>query len=101
AGPSTDAGLAARGALAGRDGFVNVRFLALARLAELLGAPALAAQRRRPLSRPLRAEAVRAVLAEAGAPLAAGAGPPATPRAADAAVPERRRGGGRAPAPPA
>src|SRR5262245_52103619 len=91
--PSTYAGLALRRALAGPDGLVNVRFLALARLAELVGAPALAEQRRRPLTRPLRAEAVRAVLTEAGPPLAAVAGHPATERAADASFLELRRGG--------
>ena len=91
--PSTYAGLALRRDLAGPDGLVNVRFLALARLAELLGAPALAERRRRPLTRPLRAEAVRAVLADAGPPLAAVAGHPATERALDASFLELRRAG--------
>ena len=91
--PSTYAGLALRRALATPDGLVNVRFLALARLAELLGAPALAAQQRRPLTRPLRAEAVRAVLADAGPPLASVAGHPATERALDASFLELRRAG--------
>src|SRR5215218_7957719 len=91
--PSTYAGLALRRGLAGPDGLVNVRFLALARLAELLGAPALAQQRRRPLARALRAEAVRAVLADAGPPLAAVAGHPATERALDASFLELRRAG--------
>ncbi len=92
--PSTYAGLALRRELARPDGLVNVRFLALARLAELLGAPALAEQRRRPLTRPLRAEAVRAVLADAGPPLAAVAGHPATERALDASFLELRAAGG-------
>jgi len=91
--PSTYAGLALRRALAGPDGLVNVRFLALARLAELLGAPTLAEQRRRPLTRPLRAEAVRAVLADAGHPFGAVAGHPATERALDASFLELRRAG--------
>jgi ATP-dependent helicase/nuclease subunit B len=91
--PSSYAGLALRRALAQPAGFVNVRFLALARLAELLGAPALAEQRRRPLTRPLRAEAVRAVLADAGAPLATVASHPATERALDASFLELRRAG--------
>jgi ATP-dependent helicase/nuclease subunit B len=91
--PSTYAGLALRRELAGPDGLVNVRFLALARLAELLGAPALAGQQRRPLTRPLRAEAVRAVLTDAGQPLAAVAGHPATERSLDASFLELRRAG--------
>src|SRR5438067_8843028 len=91
--PSTYAGLALRRALATPDGLVIVRFLALSRLAELLGAPTLAAQGRRPLTRPLRAEAVRAVLADAGPPLASVAGHPATERALDASFLELRRAG--------
>lgn len=91
--PSTYAGLALRRALAGPGGLVNVRFLALARLAELLGAPALAEQRRRPLTRPLRAEAVRAVLADTGPPLGAVAGHPATERSLDTSFLELRRAG--------
>ncbi len=69
--PSNYAGLSLRrrlgtGALLldGRAGLVNVRFYVLARVAELLGAPALAAQRRRPLTSPVRAEAIRAALVE-------------------------------------
>src|SRR5256714_4292716 len=93
AAPSTYGGLALRRALATPDGLVNVRFLALSRLAELLGAPPLAARGRRPLTRPLRAEAVRAVLADAGPPLASVAGHPATERALDASFLELRRAG--------
>ncbi len=91
--PSGYAGLALRRALAQPPGLVNVRFLVLARLAELVGAPALAEQRRRPLTTALRSEVVRAVLADAGPPLAAVSGHPATERALDASFLELRRAG--------
>jgi hypothetical protein len=91
--PSTYAGLSLRRALARPPGLVNVRFLVLARLAELVGAPRLAERRRRPLTGALRAEVVRAVLADAGPPLAEVAGHPATERALDASFLELRRAG--------
>lgn len=51
------------GPLAGdRPGLVNVTFITIARVAELLGAPALAAAGRRPLPPAVRTEAVRAAL---------------------------------------
>ena len=52
--PSPLAGLALRRAAGARAGFANVRFTALARLAELLGAPRLAAAGRRPLTPAVR-----------------------------------------------
>ena len=66
--PSTYAGLDLRHEL-GRHGSTNVHFLILGRLAELLGAPALAAQGRRPLTPLVEAAAVRAVASEAGGSL--------------------------------
>jgi hypothetical protein len=47
------------------DGVAGVTFLTVYRLAELLGAPKLAAVHRRPVSTPVLAAAVRAVLADA------------------------------------
>jgi RecB family exonuclease len=64
--PSNYAGLAVRrrlGAQAG--GLVNVQFIPIARVAELLGAPALAAGGRKPLTKAIRTEAIRAALAAA------------------------------------
>lgn len=66
--PSNYAGLSLRRWLAadGVDdqgrGLLNVRFLVLARVIELLGAPVLAASGRRPLASPFRIEAVRAAV---------------------------------------
>ena len=62
--PSNYAAVSTRRALAGRPGGVaNVTFLTLSRLAERLGAASLAAAGRRPVSTPVLAQAVRAVLA--------------------------------------
>ena len=60
--PSNYAGLATRRALAAEGPLVNVRFQVAARLAELLGAPALVANGQRPLTPWVRIQAVRAVL---------------------------------------
>ena len=97
--PSSYAGLSLRRLLAAGDlgptpsgsvGLVNVRFLVAARVAELLGAGALAAQGRRPVSRPVRAEAVRSVLAERPLGFAAVATHPATERSLDRVFAELR-----------
>ncbi len=76
--PSPLAGLGLRRALGASSGLVNVHFTALARVAELLGAPRLAAAGRRPLAGPLRAEAVHKVLLADPGPLDAVAGHPST-----------------------
>jgi hypothetical protein len=68
--PSPLAGLSLRRSLGARGGFVNVRFTALARVAELLGAPELAATGRGPLTRALRLESIHTVLAGDDGPLA-------------------------------
>jgi RecB family exonuclease len=99
--PSSYAALSLRRLLAAGDlgpsprssvatGLVNVRFLVAARVAELLGAATLAAQGRRPVSRPVRAEAVRSVLAERPLGFAPVAGHPATERALDRVFAELR-----------
>ncbi len=76
--PSPYAGLSLRRELGARRGLVNVRFMALARVAELLGAPALAVTGRRPLAGPLRNEAVHAALVAEPGPFAAVAEHPST-----------------------
>jgi len=76
--PSPLAGLALRRALGTSAGLVNVHFTALARVAELLGAPGLAARGRRPLAGPLRAEAVHAALGADPGALAPVSGHPST-----------------------
>ena len=68
--PGNLTGLALRRELGGRgDGLFNVRFFVLDRLAELLGAGAMAAQGQRPLDDAVKAALVRRVLAERPAPL--------------------------------
>jgi ATP-dependent helicase/nuclease subunit B len=60
--PSNHVGIAARRALGRHGGIAAVTFLTPYRLAELLGAPGVAAGGRRPVSTPILAGAVRAVL---------------------------------------
>src|SRR3954470_13729466 len=93
--PSSYSGLAlrrhdARFGVAGGPGLVNVRFLALNRVAELLGAPFLAEPDRVPLTREARLDATRVALAEAPGVFAPVAGHPSTVRALAAAFEELR-----------
>jgi ATP-dependent helicase/nuclease subunit B len=92
--PTNSVGVAARrllasgdlGALtAGARGVVGVTFLTVFRLAELLGAPRLAAARRRPVSTPVVASAVRNALADRPGIFAPVAAHPATEEALVAA----------------
>ena len=85
--PTNYVGVAARRLLAGGtlgrvteggDGIAGVTFLTTYRLAELIGAPRLAGAQRRPVSTPVLAAAVRAVLAEAPGMFAPVAEHPAT-----------------------
>ncbi len=91
--PSPYAGLSLRRELGARHGLVNVRFMALARVAELLGAPALAATGRRPLAGPLRNEAVHAALAADPGPFAPVAEHPSTTTRLAATFHDLRRAG--------
>lgn len=92
--PSVFAGLALRRVLTALlGGLVNVRFLVSARVAELLGAPRLAGAGRRPLTRAVRAEAVRRALADDPGPFGDVALHPATVRSVEQAFVELRRAG--------
>ena len=62
--PNTYAGIGLRRVLAGEGGLLNVGFMALARLAEQLGAPTMASQRRRPLSAASEMAVIRTVAME-------------------------------------
>ncbi|MFO7590987.1 MAG: PD-(D/E)XK nuclease family protein [Acidimicrobiia bacterium] len=106
--PSTYTGLSLRRGLGRRPpGIVNVRFLSLGRVAELLGAPFLAEPGRRPLTPALATGAVRAVLADDDHGFGALADHPATVRsllatfrdlrsASEATLASLASGGGRA-----
>src|SRR3954469_21364466 len=92
--PTNYVGVAARRLLGRRglgrvtdngDGVAGVTFLTGFRLAELLGAPKLAAAHRRPVSTPVLAATVRAVLADAPGRFRPVAGHPATEAALVAA----------------
>ena len=63
--PNTYAGIGLRRILAGDSGLLNVRFMPLARLAEQLGAPTMASQRRRPLTAAVEMAVIRKVAMEA------------------------------------
>lgn len=78
---SNQVGIAARRALGRQGGIAAVTFLTPYRLAELLGASAVAAEGRRPISTPVLAGAVRAVLNEAPGHFHGVAQHPATERA--------------------
>ncbi|MEC8068236.1 MAG: PD-(D/E)XK nuclease family protein, partial [Actinomycetota bacterium] len=77
---SNPIGIAARRALGHAGGIAAVTFLTPYRLAELLGAAAVAATGRRPLSTPVLAGAVRAVLADEPGHFGGVASHPATER---------------------
>ena len=62
--PNTYAGIGLRRVLAGDGGLLNVGFMALARLAEQLGAPTMASQRRRPLPAAAEMAVIRTVAVE-------------------------------------
>ena len=62
--PNTYTGIGLRRVLAGDGGLLNVGFMALARLAEQLGAPTMASQRRRPLSAAAEMAVIRTVAME-------------------------------------
>ena len=90
--PSNYAGLSLRrrlGALEG--GLVNVGFIVFSRVVELLGSPALASAGKRPLTPPVRAEAVRASLAAEPGIFAAVEGHTSTERSLEATFGDLRR----------
>ena len=62
--PNSYAGVSLRRVLAGQTGLLNVRFMAMARLAEYLGAPSMAAKSRGPLSAAVELAAIKAVATE-------------------------------------
>jgi ATP-dependent helicase/nuclease subunit B len=96
--PSAPAGLSLRRLLGSgavtapgtRPGVCNVRFLPADRVSELIGAPSLAAEGRRPLTAAARAEAVRVTLLADPGVFAAVADHPSTERLLDRTFAELR-----------
>ena len=88
--PNTYAGIGLRRVLAGEGGLLNVGFMALARLAEQLGAPTMASQQRRPLSAAAEMAVVRTVAMEVMGkePLGSVAGHPSLHQSLQAAFKE-------------
>ena len=89
--PSPYAGLSLRRELGRQRGLVNVRFLALSGIAELLGAPHLASTGRTPLTPARRTEAVRAVLQADPGPFASVASHRGTEEGLAATITDLRR----------
>ena len=88
--PSSYAGLSLRQEL-GQRGFVNVRFIQLPALAELLGGAALAAEGRRPLTATLESINLRQALSQVGGALAPVSGHGKTQASVRASFRELRR----------
>lgn len=89
--PGAFAALSLRRVLAVRSGVANVRFIPLARIAELLGASRVAADNRLPLSTATRRAAIRATLRDRPGIFAEVADDPATVRALDDTLRDLRR----------
>lgn len=91
--PNAYAGIGLRRVLAGDGGLLNVRFMALPRLAEQIGAPSMAAQHRLPLSAAVEMAVIRTLAGETAAqePLGAVAEHPALHRSLRASFRELRR----------
>lgn len=86
--PGNHSGLDVRRRLGRQAGLINVRFMVLARLAEFVGVARLPPGVARPLTQPVRLEAVRTALAIGGPPFDAVASHPSTVSAMDAAFRE-------------
>lgn len=86
--PSPWAGLCLRRRLGSTKGLLNVRFVVMAELLARLGEQSLIEAGRRPLSRAVRAEAVRALLLEQPGGLGSSASHPATVAAVDRVIDE-------------
>jgi ATP-dependent helicase/nuclease subunit B len=89
--PSALAGLSLRRSMAAGSGLFNVRFLVLSGLAELLGAPAVAARRLRPLDADVYYRLIGRALTARGGPFRRAVGHPAALLALAGRLTELRR----------